>query len=159
MNIATTYGLWADSYGGTRLRPETDVRVNKENVAESEANRYYDLDNSQLSKLNEFLNENNQYTNIDREFLGIPITPIPTNNCASFARDAVEYVTGEHLIADDWSPAQIGIPAFGVETPWRLKNDILIHEATNPTYNDALEDFYNYFDIFDDNFNSEGNKK
>jgi hypothetical protein len=89
--------------------------------------RYYDLNEAQKKKWEKWKNKKHPYN-----WLTIPgLGRIPTNNCASFARDTVKKVVGEKLNADR--------PLSGIEDPEVLKNSIAEAEKVDPTKDIAPE--------------------
>jgi RHS repeat-associated protein len=111
----STYGLWHDSVAGNkdRVRPDSDLRKNREPKKSPDANRYYDLTPEQEQKLKKEINKKHKYR-------------YPTNNCSSAASDIVEEVTGEDVDADDER-------YLGIETPEELRESIQELEAEDPT--------------------------
>jgi len=106
----SSYGLWHDVKSGIRLRPDSDVRLNKEPPASHVpgTNRYYDLSDEQHKHALDFIYGRHQYR-------------YPTNNCSSWATDCWRKVTGEDLNADRWDPWYY----LGVEYPETLMESIL----------------------------------
>ena len=131
------YGLWLPSYdklawlfgakdglGGERLKVfksktylynsgtnvfvledglQTAVFKGREESLSAIASRYYDLNESQTKKAYDFLTDYHRYTYF-------------TNNCASYASDAVWIATGEDVDADSW--------LLGIETVDELRKSI-----------------------------------
>lgn len=97
----TNYGLWPDAHPSVENNGSgSDIRTGMEDGDTPAASRYYRLTPEQATRLDGLLKAN--------ETWGY------TNNCSSWARDAVESVTGVQLNADDpgvlWTetPRQLG---------------------------------------------------
>ena len=110
---------------GTGLLEGTDITINNDpSFSTWGANRYHVLSAKEANRLVKWIGHNP---------LGMRHRYIwmiaPTNNCSSWASSTWTYVTGERLMADDWSSWW----KAGIETPWRLQNSIRIREAESPS--------------------------
>ena len=98
----TTYGLWPDDHPNIPDNgPASDVRVGIENDFNPVASNYYDLNQSQVDDLREFLNTDAEWGY--------------THTCADWARDAVAASVGDSIDVDDW---------LGFETPRELSESL-----------------------------------
>ena len=119
--VTKDYGLWHMSRERTKLRKATrlkgDVWTNASNISQATASRYYnDISNIQKAKFEEFIGQEHFYR---KNWI------FPTNNCASFASDAIGHVIGEDVDADSWR--------LGLEHPDEMVKSIRTLEARNPT--------------------------
>jgi RHS repeat-associated protein len=112
----TTYGLWPDwnpdVIGNGPLG--TDVRVDfpYDNLGQYRYSRFYRLTPKHFQRFQRYVKRKSFWTG--------------SHTCASFARDVVEYTTGEHLRAHD-------LGHLGVDTPVQLGTGIGGGEGERPT--------------------------
>jgi hypothetical protein len=98
----TNYGLWPDEHPMTVDNGAgSDVRVGMENGQVAVASKYFDLTVDQNTRLNTFLSTSAEWGY--------------THTCADWARDAVNYSTGQRIDVDDW---------LGFETPRELSRSL-----------------------------------
>lgn len=105
------YGLWPDDHPRVKDNGDgTDIRIGLEKGFRSSADRYYELNPAQVTKLDEALRANVAWS--------------PTTTCAGWASDTVSSVTGKKLAASEF---------LSIETPRKLAETISKLEAKEPT--------------------------
>lgn len=112
--VTTTYGLWPDLHKDTVDNGifGTDVRVNLESNDKGLHNRYYNLNEKEEKLLTKYVGAYSMY----------PRTM--SNTCAAWASEAIEYIVGEDVDADD---------NMGFETPREISESIIELEKNDPT--------------------------